>query len=150
MNDDHFYQLGRNTALEKLGQGGLLRSIGQAAKTTWKGMTPAAQGIAKRMGAGGAVGALGGGLAGGEEHRGMGALLGGAGGALGGAALGRMLQGRAQQQLARDLWEGATQTAAGRARSSGSALKRLEAMKPVYEQGAQHLESRLLPGVSRF
>jgi hypothetical protein len=147
---NQFYAMGMHAAMEKLAQGGLLRSIGHAAKGTWEGMTPAAQGIAKRLGAGGAVGAAGGALAGGEEHRGLGALLGGAGGALGGAALGKALQGRSQRMLAKDLWEGATQTAAGRGRRADIALKRLEEMKPVYEQGARHLESRLLPGLSRY
>lgn len=144
---DRFYVMGKQAALTKLG---FLGSLVQAAKGTWKGMTPAAQGIAKRMGAGGAIGAAGGALAGGEEHRGLGGLLGAAGGALGGGALGHALQGRATKGLAKDLWEGATQTAAGRARRPDIALRRLEEMKPVYEQGAKHLQSRLLPGLSRY
>ena len=145
MDMNNFYKIGQYAALTKL-SAGFLSSLGKA----WQGLSPATQGIAKRMGAGGAIGALGGAAAGGEEHRGLGTLLGGAAGALGGGAAGHMLQNRATGQLAKDLWEGATLGAKGKARASGSALARLEAMKPVYQQAEQHLQSRLLPGLSRY
>lgn len=147
---DLFYAVGMHTAFEKLAAGGLLRSIGTAAKGTWEGMTPAAQGIAKRLGAGGAVGAAGGALAGGEEHRGTGALLGGAAGALGMAGLGRHLQGRATKELAADLWQGAGKRQVGRNlvdTKPAEMLARLEKLKPVYQQGEAHLQRKLLPGL---
>lgn len=138
---NQFYKLGQQYAQMKLG--GFLSSVGQA----WKGMNPAAQGIAKRMGAGGALGAAGGALLGGEGNRGEGALLGAGLGSVGGGMLGHALQNRATKRLAGDIWEGATQSAAGQARAAGPAMRRLEALKPVYEQGERHLQRRLLPGV---
>lgn len=150
MDMHEFYKLGQDSALEKLGQGGLLRSIGQAAKGTWGSMTPAAQGIATRLGAGGAVGGVGGAIAGGEEHRGLGGLLGAGTGALGMAGLGRHLQGKATKQLAADLWSGAGKRQVGHnlADVTGPKLmQRLESLKPVYQQGEAHLQRKLLPGL---
>jgi hypothetical protein len=150
MDMNEFYKLGQEAALEKLGQGGLLRSIGTAAKGTWEGMTPAAQGIAKRLGAGAGIGAAGGALAGGEEHRGTGALLGGGLGALGMAGLGRHLQGKATKQLAADLWHGAGKRQVGHNLvpvQGERLLSRLEGLKPVYQQGEAHLQRKMLPGV---
>lgn len=147
MNTNQFYTMGKHAAFVKLG---FLGRIGRAAKGAWQSMSPAAQGIAKRMGAGGAIGAAGGAVAGGEEHRGLGGLLGAGGGALAGAGLGHALQGRATKGLAKELWEGATTSAAGKARRSYDALQQLEKMKPVYQQAERHLQSRLLPGLSRY
>jgi len=150
MDMNEFYKLGQDAALEKLGQGGLLRSIGTAAKGTWEGMTPAAQGIAKRLGAGGAVGAAGGAAVGGEGNRGTGALLGGALGGLGMAGLGRHLQGRATKGIAKDLWEGAAKKQVGRNlvdAKPAEMMARLEKMKPVYQQAEQHVQRKMLPGI---
>jgi hypothetical protein len=157
MDMDNFYKLGQDTALEKLGQGGLFKSlgaagksIGSAAKGGWEAMGPAAQGIVKRLGVGGGVGAAGGALAGGEEHRGMGALLGGGLGALGMAGLGHHLQGRAMKRLTKDIMEGSRYKQIGRnlvEATPEQTLARLEKMKPVAEQATQHLQRKTLPGL---
>lgn len=70
-----FYKLGYVVALEKLGQGGLLKQLG----TAWKGLTPGAQQALTRTGIGAGVGAVGG------------AALDTPGGALGGALAGGAL-----------------------------------------------------------
>ena len=75
---DRFYEMGKEAALRKLGQGGFLRQLGAAAKGAYKGLSPEATQALQRMGIGAGLGAAGGAAADDFSLRGM----------LGGAALG--------------------------------------------------------------
>lgn len=138
-----FYKIGCAHALEKVGQGGLLARAGQA----WKGLAPGTQGLVKRLGVGGAGGALVGGLADapqGETFGGGGAVLGGLLGAGGMAGAGKLLQRGLRGDVARQM------RAAGRiAREGGEAAAPAarvvrQEMSPLLQQA----ESQLIPSIS--
>lgn len=129
MDMNEFYKLGQEAALEKLG--GLLSGIGQA----WRGMNPGAQAVAKRLGAGAAVGGAGGAIAGGPEHRATGMLAGMGLGALGGQALGRHMQRSTLKNITGAIREGAEAAGAKGSAKWRETAKRLGAeARPMVEE----------------
>jgi hypothetical protein len=126
----NFYETGKTAALRKLGfGGGLVGSLGKA----WKGMSPAAQATAKRMGAGAAVGGAGGALAGGEDNRALGMLGGGLLGAAGGHGLGRAMEGYTRRQIGEGVRSGIAATS-GRGAQRAAARRLGAEARPMLEQ----------------
>lgn len=105
-NAQTFYVAGAHAALEKLGYAsGLLRQLGTAARSAYKGLSPEAAQAVRHMGAGAGYGAMGGALTGDMS---LGDILGGAalgaGGGLGYSKLrGLQQQARMQKALGRPL-----------------------------------------------
>lgn len=75
---NRFYEMGKTAALQKLGQGGILRQLGTAARSAYRGLSPEATRALHRAGAGAGLGAAGGTAADDFSARGI----------FGGAALG--------------------------------------------------------------
>lgn len=135
---DHFYVMGRQAALEKLG--GLLGSAAEA----WKGLAPGTQGLAKRLGAGGAVGAAGGAALGGEGNRGTGALLGGLVGAGGMAGAGHLAQKSLRGSVGSAMLH-TGRSAAKKAPGIGAGARTAKAVRKAYEPALEASSKRIFP-----